>query len=166
LARTTLKDQELAETDVVCWDGNGLGDGRRLGRGYTARCRTTDGGTPTTYGNVNLFPVMMVVVITTEYTVGSTVKTMTEGVVMTLFIVVTHLVFFGSRWIDCLFCNTDFLPLCRLETRSVDCFFDSNVFAVGRLESRSVLTFCKVYLGIVSAAMRKLDVNLSVVMLS
>jgi hypothetical protein len=127
---------------------------------------------------------MVVMVITTENTIGSTVETMAEGVIvtwvylgwgvglgmgrkeLTLFIVVTHLVFFESRWIDCLFCDTDFLPLCRLETRSVDGLFDSDVFAVGRLESRSVLTFCEVYLGIVSAAMGKIDVNLSVEMSS
>jgi hypothetical protein len=37
LARTTLKDQEIADADVVAWDGDGVGRigrlGRRAGRG-------------------------------------------------------------------------------------------------------------------------------------
>ena len=85
---------------------------------------------------------------------------------LTLLIVVTHLVLFYSRRIDCLFRESDFLPLCRLEMWSVDGFFYSDAFAVGRLESRTVLTFCEVYLGIVSSAMREFDINLSVVLSS
>jgi len=57
------------------------------------------------------------------YLFGSTVQTMAEGVVVTIFVVVTHLV------VD------DFLPwgVCG-------CFY-ADFFAVGRLETRAILSF-------------------------
>lgn len=109
LARTTLEDQEITEADVVAWDGDGVGRIGRLGSGSLDRCRSDAAAT---YGNVNLFPinmvVVMMVVVTSQDTVSSLVKTMSEGVVvtwwtfrlgirglrdrLTIFIVVTHLV--------------------------------------------------------------------------
>jgi hypothetical protein len=79
LAGTTLKDQEIAETDVVCWDGDGVGDGVGFG---DVGLRSRNGGSA--YGDVNFFLVlMMVTVMVLENTIGSLVKTMSEGVVMT-----------------------------------------------------------------------------------
>ena len=93
LAWSTLKDQEIAQADVVCRDGDGVGDVGRLGDRHTARCRT--GGTSTAYGNVNLFLSFMTMMISTiQNTVGSivyfgccsignTVEIVAERVVMT-----------------------------------------------------------------------------------
>lgn len=98
-------------------------------------------GTTTTYGNVNFFPIMVVVTMTsTDDAFSSTVKTMSEGMVVTIFIVVTHLVLLEARRIDGFFCYTDFLPLCRSErTRRVNGgFADTDFFTVGWLEARRV----------------------------
>jgi hypothetical protein len=81
LARTTLKDQEIANTDVVAWDGDGVGSIGRLGEG-TGRSSGL-GPSTTTYGNVNFFPLMMVMRASPKDTISRTVKTMTEGVVVT-----------------------------------------------------------------------------------
>jgi hypothetical protein len=83
LARTALKHQEIAHADMVGRDGDGIGGVAGFGRGST-RCWL--GRTTTTYGNVNFFPVMVVVVMTmtsTDDAFSSTVKTMSEGVVVT-----------------------------------------------------------------------------------
>lgn len=128
---------------------------------------------------------IVVMVMMTKNTVGSTVQTMSEGVVvtwvclgwgavlgmtreqLTIFIVVAHLVFFKSRWIDRLFCDPDFFSLCWLETRRIDEFFvHSDLFAISRLESRSVLTFSHVNLCIKTTATGKVNVDLGVVVSS
>jgi hypothetical protein len=90
LARTTLKDQEISDADVVAGNGNGVGSGGVFGD-------TADGRLAITCdGNVNFFPlavmVMMVMRWETKDSIRSTVKTMAEGVIVTIFIVVTHLV--------------------------------------------------------------------------
>jgi len=81
LAGTTLKDQEIAEADVVAWDGDGVGSIGRLSGG--GRGTRTFGATWASYGNVNLFPLNMVVMMTSEDFISSTVKTVTEGVIVT-----------------------------------------------------------------------------------
>lgn len=84
LARTTLKDQEIAEADVVAWDGDGVGCVCWLGDGSWQR---SSAGATSSYGNVNLFPinmvVMMMVVVTSQDTVSSLVKAVSDGVVVT-----------------------------------------------------------------------------------
>ncbi len=84
LAWTSLEDQEITEADVVAWDGDGVGGIGGFGSRYLDRCRS---GAAATYGNVNLFPINMVVVmmmvVTSQDTVGSLVKTVSEGVVVT-----------------------------------------------------------------------------------
>jgi hypothetical protein len=87
LARTTLKDQEIAETDVVGGDGDGVGGGGSFDRG-TARSFGAS-----TYANVNFFLLkartFMAMASTDDAfgamldVFGSTVETMAEGVVMT-----------------------------------------------------------------------------------
>lgn len=76
LARTTLKDQQITSADVVAWDSDGVWadaswGSRRGGRG--------------SYGNVNLFPINVVVVmmLASEDTISSSVQSVTEGVVVT-----------------------------------------------------------------------------------
>jgi hypothetical protein len=72
LARTTLKNQEITQADVVGWDGDGVGfDG-------AARCWLT---TTTSYGNVNFFP--LITRTSTDETLGSTFNSMCERVVVT-----------------------------------------------------------------------------------
>jgi hypothetical protein len=60
------------------------------------------------------------VVVTTEHTISSLVQPVAEGVVVTIFIVVTHLVVFEAGRLDGFFYDTNFFKLCRFETRRVD----------------------------------------------
>ena len=81
LARTTLKDQEISDADVVAGNGNGVGSGGVFGgTAYDRLAITCD-------GNVNFFPfaVMVMVVMRweTKDSIRSTVKTMAEGVIVT-----------------------------------------------------------------------------------
>ena len=81
MARTSLKDQKVAEADVVSGNGDSVGSVARFGDRYTARGWTSRASS--TYGNVNLLFLIMVMVMTAENMVCSTVKAMTEGVIMT-----------------------------------------------------------------------------------
>jgi len=89
LARTALQDKEIAEADVVAGDGDSVGSVGRLGDRRWGRGA---------YSNVNLLPVymimmlVMVVMVMSRQAVGSTVEAVAEGVIVTIFIVVTHLV--------------------------------------------------------------------------
>jgi hypothetical protein len=103
LARTTLKDQEIANAYVVAWDGDGVGSIGWLG---VRTGRSSRLGTSTTYVNVNLFP-LVVMRASIEDTVSRTVKPVTEGVILTIFIVVTHLVLLEAGRIYGLFGNAD-----------------------------------------------------------
>ncbi len=76
MERTTLKDQEITEADVVAGDGDSVGS--VCGFGSSASL-----GTRTSYGNVNLFPINVVMMMTSKDTISSTVKTVTEGMVVT-----------------------------------------------------------------------------------
>jgi hypothetical protein len=81
LARTALKHQEIAHAYVMSGDGDGVGSVAGFGRGST-RCWLTT----TTYLNVNFFPnitVMMMTMTSTDDAFSSTVKTMSEGVIVT-----------------------------------------------------------------------------------
>lgn len=81
MARTTLKHQEIAHANVMGGDSNGIGSVACLDRRPT---RCWFGWTTTAYGNVNLFPIMVVMTMTsTDDAFSSTVKTMCERVVMT-----------------------------------------------------------------------------------
>jgi hypothetical protein len=82
LARAALKHQDIAHADVVGGNGDGVGGVAGFGRRST-RCWL--GRTTTTYGNVNFFPIMVVVVMmaSTDDAFSSTVKTVSEGVVVT-----------------------------------------------------------------------------------
>jgi hypothetical protein len=76
LARTTLKDQEIPDADVVAGNGNGVGS-CRVFRG------TADGRLAITCdGNVNFFPLAVMVMVVmrweTKDSIRSTVKTMAE----------------------------------------------------------------------------------------
>lgn len=79
MARTSLEDQEVAEADVVSGNGDSVRGVARFGDRDTARCWTSRAST--TYGNVNLL--FLIMVMTAENMLCSTVKTMTEGVVVT-----------------------------------------------------------------------------------
>jgi hypothetical protein len=85
------------------------------------------------------------------------------GILLTIFIVVTHLALFEgeSGGVDCLFCDMNFLPMCRLETRRVDGLFDLDLFAESRLDSRAVLTLYEVDLAIVVTSVG-MGINLDV----
>lgn len=76
-----MEDQEITHTDVVARDADSV-------RGIAAFGSTTwwrrAFRTTTAYGDVNFFTVIMVVMMTTtDNALGSTVKLMAEGVVVT-----------------------------------------------------------------------------------
>jgi hypothetical protein len=75
LARAALKDQQIANADVVGGDGDSVG---RSGR--VARRRV---GASTIYGDINLLSVMVVVSRTTNNAFSCTVETVSERVVVT-----------------------------------------------------------------------------------
>jgi hypothetical protein len=82
LARTTLKDQEIADADVVAGDGDSVGRTRGFDRALGSSLRSS------AYLNVNFFRLMVVLVMmmmrfSIEDTVSRLVETMAEGVVVT-----------------------------------------------------------------------------------
>jgi len=84
-----LEDQKITETDVMAGNGDGIGGIARLDGG-SARGRLRS---CTAYGDVNFFSVFMMVMTPMDRvgdTFSNTVKTMTERVIVTIFIVVTH----------------------------------------------------------------------------
>lgn len=86
LARTTLEDQEIAETDVVAWDGDGVWGVGWLGD-RSWQWASDRAGAPSSYCNVNLFPinmaVMMMMMVTSQDTVSSLVDPVSDGVIVT-----------------------------------------------------------------------------------
>ncbi len=79
LARTTLKDQEIADADVVAGDGDSVGRTRGFDRALGSSLRSS------TYLNVNFFRLMVFVMMrfSIEDTVSRLVETVAEGVVVT-----------------------------------------------------------------------------------
>jgi hypothetical protein len=80
LARTTLKDQEIANADVVTGNGDSVGRTRGFNRALGSSLRSS------AYLNVNFFRLMMVLVMmrfSIEDTVSRLVETVAEGVVVT-----------------------------------------------------------------------------------
>jgi hypothetical protein len=82
LARTTLKDQEIADADVVAGDGDSVGRTRGFNRALGSSLRSS------AYLNVNFFRLMVVLVMmmmrfSIEDTVSRLVETVAEGVVVT-----------------------------------------------------------------------------------
>jgi glycerate-2-kinase len=66
LAWTTLEDQEIAETDVMAGDSDGVGGvgGLSGGGGGASTARYELGSVScTSYGNVNLFPLNRVMIV-------------------------------------------------------------------------------------------------------
>jgi len=193
LARTALKDQEITDADVMAGDGDGVGSMGGLdgdGRADRSRLRAS-----TTYGNVNFFPIMMMMTRESKDTISGTVKTMSEGVVVTIFIVVTHLVLLESRriyglfgnadlftgrvllisWflearrIDGLLCVADLFSFGRTEAWGVNSsLVDSDFFTIVWLETRSVFTLAHVNLSLVlsAATMRNFDGDICIVVSS
>jgi hypothetical protein len=87
LARTALEDQQVADSDVVGWDGNGVG---RVGGDDGARSRL---GATASNGNINLLTIMVVVMVAaTDDAFSGTVETVSERVVVAC----------GSQhWMEC-----------------------------------------------------------------
>ena len=86
LARTTLKNQEIAGADVVAGDGDSVGRTRGFNRALGSSLRSS------AYLNVNFFRLMVVLVMmmmrfsiedTVTNTVSRLVETVAEGVVVT-----------------------------------------------------------------------------------
>lgn len=103
LARTALEHEQVTNADVVAWDGDGVGHASVLdaaGRAFVARSRHLDFavGDDYLFFTLNNLWAGRVVVVTTlvalewvEDAVGSAVKTVTEGVVVTVFVVISHI---------------------------------------------------------------------------
>jgi hypothetical protein len=84
LARTALKDQEIADADVVAGDGDSVGRTRGFNTALGSSLRSS------AYLNVNFFRLMMVLLMmrfsiedTVTDTVSRLVETVAEGVVVT-----------------------------------------------------------------------------------
>lgn len=84
LARTTLEDQEIAKTDVMAGDGDGVGD---IGiAGITgARTRSRD-----VLVDIHVDVVVMLITTRVNNAVSQLVNSVAEGVVVTVLVVVTH----------------------------------------------------------------------------
>lgn len=81
LAGTALEDDDVSNADVVGWDSDGVGNAATLdGLGARSLAAATAGGGGDLY--INLW--VVVVVATVHNAVGDTVKTVAEGVVVTL----------------------------------------------------------------------------------
>jgi hypothetical protein len=96
LARAVLKDNEITNADEMVGDGQGVATLRS-----EASRRWSRAGGATTLVNVNILLKGSVAMMTTtvdgvENAVSGLVKSVTDAVVATLVVVVTHLGFFGS----------------------------------------------------------------------
>mgnify|MGYP007070491081 CR=1 FL=1 len=100
LARAALEDQEIANTDVVAWDGDGVWshDASMVTDRRGSRSRGVDswegwGSVSLLYNNLLAVVVMMVAasVDRVQNTIGSLVQTVTERVVVTVFVEIAHI---------------------------------------------------------------------------
>jgi hypothetical protein len=92
LAGATLEDQDVANADEVARDGDGLANGAAVaGLDNTDSCL---GGR--FFASVSFLALMVVVVVGVQDVVGSALNAATEGVVLTLVVVVTHLASWGG----------------------------------------------------------------------
>lgn len=81
LAGTSLEDHDVANADVVGWDSDGVGHTATLDRhGAGSLAAATAGGRGNLYINLRV----VVVVAAVHNTVGDTVETVAERVVVTL----------------------------------------------------------------------------------
>jgi hypothetical protein len=77
LARAALKDQQIADADVMGRDGNSVG---WVGREDGTRCST---GTAAVNCNINLLPIMVVVTGSSNDALSCTVESMSQRVIVT-----------------------------------------------------------------------------------
>lgn len=94
LTRTTLKNQKVANADVVARDGDGVGWGTRVASGGSkgAWGRHGDGFA---FFDYNVFFTVLTVVVRSSVdrmkdTIGSAVKSVTERVVVAVLVVISH----------------------------------------------------------------------------
>ena len=78
LARTALKDQEVTSANVVAWDGDSVGRTGRTGGVLGSRLWNGD----VNFFLHNMLMVIMMVRTSVKNTIRRTVKTMTEGVIV------------------------------------------------------------------------------------
>ena len=101
LARTTLEDQEIANADVVAGDRDGIGANGAFDEADVLTDALADAGWPAVFLFDDYLLVLMVVVLRVEGVedaVRGFLNAVTEGVVPTFIIIVTHL---GTRrWVD------------------------------------------------------------------
>jgi len=105
LARTTLQHQEVAEADVVAGDGDGVGDKGVAG--------VTGTGTRSRGLDFDIVGVVVLIAARVNNAVSQLVYAVAERVVVTVFVVVTHLgLLVGARvtnWLDSVFGDLDVL---------------------------------------------------------
>jgi len=160
LARTALKNQEIAEADVVAGDGDRVGCVAWLGRDTSSRSTFA----ATANGDVDFFTVVMATREGVSDTLSSSVETMAQGVIVTIFIVVTHV----ARRINSLFRYADFFAAGGTKVRRINSSTGcAELFTVIWLKTRSVVTFSDVNLSfVVSAVMGELYIDLGIVVSS
>lgn len=109
LAGAALQDQEITDADVVAWDGDGVG---RATAALAVAGGALLGVAWGTHGNLCILDddvfldtlVVVVVLLAVEDSVGSFVETVAERVVLTLFVVISHIktvpAFRRPGWVD------------------------------------------------------------------
>jgi len=105
LARAALQDEQVADADVVAGDGDGVGDAgatrRVAGRGHAHFALLDDDVFFTRGGAFVVVLVTLVVVLAVDDSVGGAVETVTEGVVVAVLVVISHVkaVLAVLRWV-------------------------------------------------------------------
>ena len=137
LARATLKDQEIADADVVARDGDGIGSNSTVDETNALTHPFADAGWATVFLAIDDDFFTVGVVMWVEWmhdAVGGALEAATEGVVMTFVVVVTHVFF---RRIDGCFCfDLYFLTRTGADTLVFD--------VVGGLETLTIVSFGRV----------------------
>lgn len=91
LAGASLEDEHVANADVVAWNGDGVGSTAAAVSLATAGAGNCD----LAVFNHDLLPVMVVILVVTtmnwvQHLIRRTMESVTEGVVVTVLVVVTH----------------------------------------------------------------------------
>lgn len=148
LAGAALKDQEITNADVVTRDGNGIGSSTTLDITYAFTDALTDAGWSTILlvnDYLLTLGTMTMGMERVKDAVGCFLNAVTEGVVATLIIIITHL----GRWINgCFRFDSYFFARCGSSTLVFD--------VVGWLDASAVVAFSCVNLFV---AMRHFDIN-------
>ena len=133
LARAALKDQEIANANVVAGDSDGVGSSTTLDIAHALTDTLTDAGRPPIFfinDHLLAFGAMTMRMKRVEDAIGGFFKPVAERVVATLVIIITHL---GRSRDGCFGFDSDFFAGCGSPTLVLN--------VVGWLDASAVVTF-------------------------